>query len=148
MSFQAASELPRAPSLILDSGGAGLRPSSGGGAGLAGGPSTFQSAAEVQAALAEIGKVRAVVERLEARMGRNNPQVGKAWLSLARMYQHVGGGSKLSGATSTMLREAVIAASEALSRARAVCREFASGMGLPEPQACEESFAYLQSRCS
>ena len=109
--------------------------------------SGVQSAGNVQNALAEIGKVRAVVERLEARMGRNNPQVGKAWLSLARMYQHVGGGR--SGiAPAATLREAVVAASEALARARAVCREFASGMGTQEPPGCIESFTYLQSRCA
>lgn len=38
--------------------------------------------------LSEVEKMKVVVERLEARLGRNNPQVGKAWLQLARMYQH------------------------------------------------------------
>jgi hypothetical protein len=84
--------------------------------------------------LAEIGRMRTVVERLESRMGRSNPQVGKAWLSLARMYQHVGGPA--GGA----------AAAEALTRALAVSRTFSAEFAVELPVQFAESFAYLIDR--
>jgi hypothetical protein len=64
-------------------------------------------------------------------------QVGKAWLSLARMYQAVGSSS----------REGSAAAAEALARAQAVFRQYAGGLDAPPPYAaCDESFAYLMGR--
>ncbi len=61
-----STQLPSVPSLIMPDG----IPSSGG-------SRPHEHGAGGQAAkLAEIGKVRVVVERLEARMGRSNPQVG------------------------------------------------------------------------
>ena len=38
------------------------------------------------------------------------------------------------------------AAAEALSRAQLVCRTFSSGVNIPMPQACEDSFTYLLGR--
>lgn len=125
-----STQLPHAPSLVLQT--EGLR-GAGGGQQQRGAEATREVQ---QAELDEIGKVRAVVERLESRMGRSNPQVGKAWLSLARMYQHAGRASAAGMA----------AAAEALARAQAVCRQVSGGMEAPVPPACEQSFAYLMSR--
>ncbi len=55
-------------------------------------------------------------------------------MSLARMYQHVGG------------KEGAAAAAGALSRALAVCQQVSSGLGTPVPEGCSESFAYLTGR--
>ncbi|GAX82406.1 hypothetical protein CEUSTIGMA_g9834.t1 [Chlamydomonas eustigma] len=127
-----STQLPPPPSLVL-------QPRNGSSLGASvisqGQPST-SSDDPVHAQLMDIGKVRAVVERLEARMGRNNPQVGKAWVSLARMYQHVGDSCK----------ESMDAAAEALSRALAVCRQFSNGLNAAVPSTCEESFTYLMQR--
>ena len=126
-----STQLPHAPSLVLQT--EGLHAARGAG----GDQSQWGAEARgVQSELDEIGKVRAVVERLESRMGRSNPQVGKAWLSLARMYQHAGRASAAGMA----------AAAEALARAQAICRQVSSGMEAPVPPACEQSFAYLMSR--
>lgn len=91
---------------------------------------------QAQQEMAEVARMKAVVERLELRMGRGNPQVGKAWLSVARMYQHIGGS----------LPEAKAQAAEALARAQAVCRQFCAEHKCSASSACDEGFRYLQTQ--
>ncbi|KAG1676555.1 hypothetical protein FOA52_000098 [Chlamydomonas sp. UWO 241] len=86
--------------------------------------------------LSEIGRVRSVVEKLEARMGDANPQVGKAWLSLARMYQHVGARG---------FADAVPQAADALTRARAVARRASARHALVMAPGAERALAYLMA---
>ena len=84
--------------------------------------------------LAEIALVQSVVEKLEAKLGNSHPQVGKAWLALARMYQHVG--------TANSSAAGMDSAARALARAWSVCHCCASSMCYSLK--CDEAFKYLQ----
>lgn len=64
-------------------------------------------------------------------MLRHASQVGKAWLALARMYQHVGAAG----------HGGMDRAADALKRAWAVCRGCAESCGVAVH--CEGAFGYL-----
>ncbi|KXZ47081.1 hypothetical protein GPECTOR_38g318 [Gonium pectorale] len=70
-------------------------------------------------------------------------KVGKAWLALARMYQHLGESERNNG---TCCKSSMAMAAEALKRAMAVCRACAESCGT-EVQ-CEEAYRYLTTRNS
>ena len=83
-------------------------------------PATASSQLQERKDLSEVEKMKAVVERLETRMGRKNPQVGKAWLHLARMYQHASGSISNDAETKEQCREG---AAQALAMAVECSRE-------------------------
>lgn len=109
--------------------------------------------------------MRQVVERLEGRMGKLSPQVGKAWMSLARMYQHLStsfsaapdkeaAGGKAGGGSETdeerLVREGAVSA---LARAMAVAKELSAEHPQLVPRVApnggdpsQRGFAYLVER--
>ncbi|KAG2448873.1 hypothetical protein HYH02_006222 [Chlamydomonas schloesseri] len=99
--------------------------------------------AQVESELVEIKRVQTVVERLESKLGNTHPQVGKAWLALARMYQHVAEAERNNGVNCA---SSMTKATEALRRAWAVCRGCAESCGASI--GCDEAFEYLTSSCS
>ncbi|PNW77556.1 hypothetical protein CHLRE_10g441800v5 [Chlamydomonas reinhardtii] len=99
--------------------------------------------AQVESELVGIKRVQTVVERLESKLGNTHPQVGKAWLALARMYQHVAEAERNNGVNCA---SSMTKAAEALRRAWAVCRGCAESCGAAI--SCDEAFSYLTSSCS
>lgn len=69
--------------------------------------------------------------------------MGKAWLALARMYQHVAEAERNNGVNCA---SSMTKAAEALRRAWAVCRGCAESCGAAI--SCDEAFSYLTSSCS
>ncbi|GFR40076.1 hypothetical protein Agub_g620 [Astrephomene gubernaculifera] len=120
------------------------------GSGGGGGPASASQAwppnltpEQVQSELAEITRMQTVVERLESKLGNTHPQVGKAWLALSRMYQHVAEAERNNGGTgSTNMAKAAAA----VKRAWAVCRACAESCGTSLQ--CDDSFRYLTNRTS
>jgi hypothetical protein len=101
------------------------------------------SVAEVQPGkdLSEATKMKMVAEKLEARMGKSNPKVGKTWLTVARMYQHA---SSAHDADEEQCREgAAHALSMALQCFQEVTRQHAA---LSLASKSQESFDYLFER--
>jgi len=94
------------------------------------------SADQVEAELAEISKVQGVVEKLEQKLGGSHPQVGKAWLSVARMYQSVGGSAEIG----------MVRAREVLARANAAFNACAEES--KQPTKSEAEWQYLKDRLS
>ncbi|KAG2432852.1 hypothetical protein HXX76_008585 [Chlamydomonas incerta] len=99
--------------------------------------------AQVESELVEIKRVQTVVERLESKLGNTHPQVGKAWLALARMYQHLAEAERNNGVNCA---SSMTKATEALRRAWTVCRGCADSCGAAI--GCDEAFDYLTGSCS
>ncbi|GLC41229.1 hypothetical protein PLESTB_001524600 [Pleodorina starrii] len=99
------------------------------------------TAAQVEHELAEITRMQTVVERLESKLGNTHPQVGKAWLSVSRMYQHLAEAQRNNGEDCASSKAQCV---EALKRARAVCRAVAESCGTTLQ--CEAAFEYLTAR--
>ncbi|EFJ52489.1 hypothetical protein VOLCADRAFT_115965 [Volvox carteri f. nagariensis] len=97
--------------------------------------------AQVEHELTEITRVQKVVERLESKLGNTHPQVGKAWLSVARMYQHLAEAQRNNGESCASSKAKSV---EALKRARAVCQAVAESCGTTLQ--CEAAFDYLTAR--
>ncbi|GIL71918.1 hypothetical protein Vretimale_607 [Volvox reticuliferus] len=96
---------------------------------------------QVEHEFKEITRVQTVVERLESKLGNTHPQVGKAWLSLSRMYQHLAEAQRNIGGCCMSSRAKSV---EALKRARTVCRAVAESCGTS--LLCEVAFDYLTAR--
>jgi hypothetical protein len=101
------------------------------------------SAAEAQPGkdISEATKMKMVAEKLESRMGKGNPKVGKTWLTVARMYQHA---ASVNEADEEHCREG---AAHALSMALQCCQEVTrQDAALSLAPKSQESFDYLFER--
>lgn len=88
---------------------------------------------------ADAARVQIVAERLEGKLGAGHPQVGKAWLTAARMYMHIGA----AGGPDMAAR-----ASHALQRARDACNHMARAAAASMQPSVSLEFDFLVSACS
>lgn len=92
--------------------------------------------------LSEATKMKVVAEKLEARMGKSNPKVGKTWLTVARMYQNASRG--VDQADEEPCKEgAAHALSQALECCRVITQQHSNLSMTPRAQ---EGFDYLFTR--
>ncbi|KAF5833881.1 HB1, ASXL, restriction endonuclease HTH domain-containing protein [Dunaliella salina] len=98
----------------------------------------LQGAGQAGDDTAEAACMQIVAERLEARLGRKNPQVGKAWIVVARMHHCLGE----QRGDATMMQRAL----QAVKHAQEVCSEAARALGTTSQ--CDAHFATLREALS
>lgn len=87
--------------------------------------------------LLEAIQVQAATERLASKLGPSHPQIPRAWLAVARLFQALGpaGGP-----------EAVSRAAAALNHVRETCHAMAQAAGSTVQPACDSALSYLLER--
>lgn len=89
--------------------------------------------------LEQLQQIESRIDSAEKKFGKHYPPVGKAWMSISRMYRHLG--SLCHGAERTVQR-----AQECLNACRGQVRSSSCGSGSSSGHSCDDSFEYLLDR--